>query len=581
MMLHLSTLILATTLGLSPVEPAWLDAVPAEADVVIRVRGMDAVRKDLTAMIKAMSTTLGAQAEPGLEQAVAGFKAQFGEAAATEPFLAVVRAVASENPASPPFAIVVSAPDYEAVLKGISGGKGPTLKKEEGGFDSFDGPQGATWYAANRGDMIIFGPDKPLVAGFAKPGARSFTSGLSAASKVRFGAGDIGLCVNLAALTTRYADQIAQGKQAFIAALGQVPQQQGQAGMMEFVKTMYGGLFDSIKEADIFTLSFDFAAEGLGVDGELTVKADSAAARSIAAAKRGNASGVAKLSADAAYYVYMNLDPKSFEALQMMSLKMMLPGGKPTPELEVLMAKQRGMGRIEAVSAVSMANGMRTINIMNVADPKGLLAVTEASLKLMTTGDSPLNFFKEVKVTPNAETYKGYTFTRTEMVIDKDKFAKLQPNNPAAGATLTVMYGGDKVTSWYGVNETQMIQLMDTSWDKAKAQLDAYLGGESGVGNTAGFKAVRAKLAKQVNLLAMVSVQGLANQLAAQFGAISNNPNIKPSADMPKEPALIGMSLSTNAPNGYEFHLVVPSPVGAVVEKGLVPLFQSLKPPGN
>jgi hypothetical protein len=32
-------------------------------------------------------------------------------------------------------------------------------------------------------------------------------------------------------------------------------------------------------------------------------------------------------------------------------------------------------------------------------------------------------------------------------------------------------------------------------------------------------------------------------------------------------------------PAGYEFHLVVPSQVGPIFEKGLVPLFQSIKPP--
>jgi len=34
-------------------------------------------------------------------------------------------------------------------------------------------------------------------------------------------------------------------------------------------------------------------------------------------------------------------------------------------------------------------------------------------------------------------------------------------------------------------------------------------------------------------------------------------------------------------PAGYEFHLVVPSQVGPIFEKGLAPLFQSITPPNK
>jgi len=582
MMLHLSTFILAATLGQAPAETNWLEAVPAEADVVIRVRGTEPVRKDLTAMLTAMSAALGAQAGPGLEQAAAGFKAQLGEAAANEPFLALLRGVAPENPAQPPLAVVVKSNSLDAILQGLGGGKAPTLKHEDAGYDSFEGPQAATWYAARRGDLAAFGPDKVLVAGFAKPGAPSFTKGLSAASTARFASGDIGLCVNAAALTTRYTDQIAQGKQGLMATLDQAGQQQpGGAGMMEFIKTIYGGMFDSIKEAETLTVNLDFAAEGLSVGGELAVKADSAAVKSIAASRKSDASQIAKMPADAAYYVYMNLDPKTFEKLQTMGLRMLSSGGKPSPELEAALAKQRGVGRVENIAAVSMDHGMRSINVMNAADPKALLATTEASIKAMTGADSPVNLFKEVKVVSNAETYKGFTFTRTEMIVDVDKFAKMQPGNPNAAASVTAMYGGDKVTSWYGVNETQMIQVMDSTWERAKGQFDAYLQGGEGVGAIAGYKTIRAKLPNQVNFLVLISMQGLVKQFATQFSGMMNKPDLKPSADMPKEPAMMGLSLTTNAPNGYEFHLVVPSAVGQVIEKGMIPLFQSLRPPGN
>jgi hypothetical protein len=47
-------------------------------------------------------------------------------------------------------------------------------------------------------------------------------------------------------------------------------------------------------------------------------------------------------------------------------------------------------------------------------------------------------------------------------------------------------------------------------------------------------------------------------------------------ADMPKEPAMLGGSLSAT-PAGYRFDFVLPSTVGPVVEKGMVPMIQGLQ----
>jgi hypothetical protein len=578
-MSHLSILFLAATLGQAPAESGWLNSVPPDADVVVRVRGLVPAKTDLVAMIKAMSPALGAQAEPALEQAVAAAKAQSNEQAVTEPFCMLLRGVAPENPASPPFAVIVKSTNYEGVLKSIAPGNEPAIKHLDAGYDSFNGPGGDMWYAFKGDGTVGFGPDKILIAGYAKPGDKSLGKTLSPALKKQFLGGDIGIYVNISVLTGRYAEQIAQAKQGLLAVFDQIGAQMG-AGMVDFLKSMYGGMFDSIKEADVLALSLDFKAEGLGVDGMLTVKADSKAVKSIAGIQTSEAAGLGKLPADSSYYVYMNLDAKTFQSLQMMAIQMMSPGGKPSPELEATIAKERG--RIETTGSVSFGNGgMKTFDITNLSDPKSFVAAFEGMMKLMQGNDSPMSFFKDVKSTPNVETYKGFSFTRIEMTVDYDKFAKLQPNNPAAVAGLKAMYGGDKLTTWLGVGETQMIKMLAPTWSDAKAQIDAYFKGEDGIGATAGFKATRAKLPKQANLLVLMSAQGFVRQLTAQISMMMPDALKQPPADMPKDPALIGFSLSPAGSNGFEFHLVVPSAVGPVFEKGLVPLFSNLKPPGN
>jgi hypothetical protein len=576
-MSHLSILFLAATLGQAPAENGWLNSVPAEADVVVRVRGLVAAKNDLVAMLLSMSPALGAQAAPTLEQAVVSAKAHTNEQAVTDPFLMVFRAVPPEEPGSAPFMVIVKSTNYEGVLKSLAGGKDPGIKHLDAGYDSFNAPGDQTWFAAKGDGTVAFGGDKILIAGYAKPGDKSVGKTLSPALQKQFNTGDIGIYVNINALSSRYAEQIAQAKQGMLAAMDQIGAQMG-AGMADFVKSMYGGMFDSVKEADVLAFGLDFGAEGLGVSGTITVKADSKVVKSIAGIQTSDAASLGKLPADSAYYVYMNVDAKTFQSFQVMALQMMSPGGKISPELEATIAKERG--RIETVASVTFSKGIKTFDVTNLTDPKSFVDAFNSMMKLMQAADSPLNVYKEIKSTPNAETYRGFTFTRIEMTFDFDKFAKLIPNNPAGVEGMKAMYGGDKMTTWLGVSDTQMIKVNAPTWSDAKAQIDSYYKGEDGVGSTAGFKATRAKLPKQANMLALISAQGMVRQLTAQMSMMMPNAPKQP-ADMPKEPVFMGFSLTPAAPNGFEFHLVVPSTVGPVFEKGLVPVISGLRPPGN
>ena len=556
---------LIAALGQAPAADGWLDAVPAEADVVIHVRGVRAVRDDLLALIKAVNPAMTDQAGPGLDQAIEHLKTMAGDRAVTDPFLTLVRAVPPQEPHAPPFAIVVKSTSYEGVLGSLNGGKAQTLKHDPGGFDSFDGPNGMTIHAAKGPGTVAFGPDKTLIAAFAKPGAKTLGKLVSPGVRKELFSGDLGLYVNVAALTGRYGEAIDQAKQGMLGALDQAGQQQpAMAATMDMIKPMYAGLFDSVKEADAFALSLDFAADGVTIDGDLTVKADSKTAKSIAGAKSGDAAGLAKLPADAAYFFYMNLDAKTFESLQKAGLAMMSAGGKATPEVEAALAKQREQGRIEAVTAMTIAKGMKGFNLYNVADPKAICDTTEAFLKAFKTSDSPMNIYKDVTITHDAETYGGFKFIRMEMTLDPEKLAKLTAGNPAQAAQMKAMFGGDKITSWLGVGDKQMLQITAPSWDEAKAQLDAYQKGEGTLGASPAFAAARAKLPKDVNVLMLLIAQGILRQVATQFGG----PPDEALKSLPKEPILIGASMTTTPGTGFEFRLVIPSAIGQVIPKG-------------
>ena len=172
------------------------------------------------------------------------------------------------------------------------------------------------------------------------------------------------------------------------------------------------------------------------------------------------------------------------------------------------------------------------------------------------------------------------TFSHIIATVDFDKLAQLNPN-PAAIATMKSMFGGETMNSWLGTDGHRVFQVTAPTWNDVKAQVDTFLKGNAGIGTVSGFKSVRSRLPEQANLLVAGERQGLVRMFATQLAATLNKPDLKAPGDLPKEPALFGVSLTPRPPAGYEFHLVVPSQVGPVIEKGLVPLFQSIKPVNN
>jgi hypothetical protein len=576
MLSQLSIWVLAATLGQAPNDAAWLKAVPADVDAAFRTRGLQATRDDLAAMLKAMSPALADQAIPALTAQLDQFKERMGEPATRTPWVSVIKMGA--DAASTAYAVLVLEGEYQDVLTSINKGKAPELKHEDGGYDSFPAPDGnGTWYAAKGTGFVAFGPDKGLIAAVAKPGEKTLDSVLSPALKKPLLAGDAGLYVNAAALVTRYGDQIEAGRQAFMATLDQAGQQMGNATTIEAAKSIYGGLFDALKYADRLTLDLDFSAEALDLAGVLAVKADSELAKGIAASHPGTAASLGKFSPNAAFYAYMNLNATAMGRLQGMALNLFNPGGKKSPEQEKATAQLEALGRIETVGATTMGEGMKALNEITVSDPKAYIAATLAMLKAIKGSEGPLNVYKEVKVEENVQTHQGLSFTHVTATFDPEKLAKLAGNNPAGAGSMKAMFGGDSISYWFGTDGKRLIQVTTASWDEAKKLIDAFLKGDAGVGTKPGFKAVRSRLPETANFLMLVSAQGLTKMIATQLVTTLNKPDLKVPANLPAEPAFFGLSLTPVPPAAYEFHLVVPSPVGPVIEKGLVPIFRGIQ----
>src|SRR5208283_1429927 len=117
------------------------------------------------------------------------------------------------------------------------------------------------------------------------------------------------------------------------------------------------------------------------------------------------AADLAGLPPDASFFVYMNMDASTVDRLQGMSVRMMNPGGKPTPDQALALFGE--VGRVETIGSLTFDGGMRGMNVTHVADPKKYIAACQANIQALKGGDGPSSVYKEVKIESNVENYRG------------------------------------------------------------------------------------------------------------------------------------------------------------------------------
>ncbi|MEO6809470.1 MAG: hypothetical protein ABI353_10215 [Isosphaeraceae bacterium] len=569
--------VLAQAGALAPAEAAWLKAVPAEAEVVVRGRTLKSIHGDLDQMLKAMSPNLSEMAKPVVDAGVDQLANQFGQDALKTPFLFMMRLPKVEDAQAaapgtwPAFAGLVRSADLAGVQKALAGGD-PKAKPQPGGYDQFTNADGQTLYSAKLSSgFVVFGSDKDLVAATVKPTA-ALDARLNDDLRNALLGGDLGVYVNLKAVQARYGDQLNQAREQALGGIDRGAAAQGNAGSTESAKAAVSRLFETLKKGEALAFHLDFAAEGLTVAGQTL----GSAAKEQPPAPAGTAALMTRLPANAAIFSYMKLSPEAMQRFQRLGMSMLGgQAGKTSPALEKALALQRQTGPQEIASSVEMSQGIQSFSLVVPQDPKAYVDSMAATLTALKSADNAKNIIKDVKVQNVVEPYKGFQFHKATMTFDMDAIAKQQPNNPGGADAVKQVLGGTDLTTWYGTDGKQVLSVSAKDWNTAKTQIDAALSGTGTLGAMPGYKVIRAKLPEQVNALILVSMQGVVRQLAAQVSARTPGSTVRVPADMPKDPALLGGAI-TRTQTGSQFQFIVPSAVGSVVERGLMPVISSM-----
>lgn len=561
----------AVALGQAGAAEMALQAIPADSEIVFHVRSLSGLRGDTMAMIRAMSPTLADQVGPLLEQNVDPMLKRFGPKVVDAPYVLGMKLPADE--VGEPSALIAFAGDHEALLSAFAGGKAPEVKKLEGGLESITRPQGETIYAARRDGVTLLGPVEEDVRAAASAAAKGINGRLNDELRAALTGGDLGVFVDAARLQERFADQIAAAREQLMAVMDQAAGQVAE-GQAEQAKQVYAAMFDALKDADALALNVDLDAAAFDLSGVVTVKADRPAARPLQGAKPGPGELLGRLPAGGLVYAYTSTDAESMGGLVRWNMNnMMGPGAEADAAAKGALDALKAAGHTESAVVVSFDGGMRMTQVGTAEHPERLAESMKGGLELARKSPT----FKEVKVDENAGTYRGFALTRVTMSFDLEKLAGGQAaGNPGAEAMMKSMFGDGTITTFAGSDGTRVVSIAAKTLDEAKAQLDAVLDGTNAVGAAAGFRAARSRLPREVTGLMLLSAQGLVRMMAGTLGAAMGGQPVPVPADLPREPAFLGGSLTMTA-GGYRFDLVIPSEVGPVLEKGLVPLFLGLQ----
>jgi hypothetical protein len=544
MSLLFASLLTVVVVGQASPDLGGLTMVPGDVPVVVRLRSLDGIKSDFFAMLEAMSPAVAGGAREGIDQGLMAFEGYVGpEARKSKDSLYFMLSLPDpEQPAPPTWGMVVKADDVQALIKNLAQ-EGEKPKKLEG-YDSFNAKDGQPWYVAARDGWVAFGTDQKMIKAAGKPGA-GLSGTITPELMAKLSGGDVSLYVNLAEVQKRYGKAIMQIKPAILQQLQQDGNPQGPQAAQ-----MIDGFAEALKSGAALVLSLDFDASGFALSGLATVKAGTPAAKALAQARVGASELLSKLPNDRVVYFSLHTD----------SL-----GTDSSPEIKKAVA-----ARLKALDdRFVMGIALTPMSMIGIADPADPSAVVKATLDAAKARQA--SGVEQSTIQPDALEYRGFRLGKTSIKFDMQKAMKqARPDVPNLEAFARSMIPSNSLTTYTGTDGKLFLELSARSDSDAKAQIDLLKDSANSLGNLATWKSLQEKLPGRSTVLAVVNAQELVRMIYSLENSM-NQGNAKPPTDLPKTPALMGLAVVVS-PSGYDFKLVIPSPVGPVFEKGLAPL---------
>ena len=537
-------------LAAAPVETtgtAALAQVPADAPLVLHVRGIDRAKDRLLAMAKNALPDLGPKLQDLVEEKLKDIlmgRQLKGLAKDGPLFLVTVKLphgnVAPGNSGMGFVAAVTNFADFRDGL--LLEDERKTLKPEKAGYETAT-IEGETTYFLDRNGYAVVTQDKEVAEKFLKkqPG---LDGKLAKEAAQKLLSSDVSLYVDMTAVNKEFGPQIKQFRPLIKFFIQQLAAQSGQQ-VAQVYEGFFDGAFRFIEDTRVLLVAGDFRPEGLAFGLHSRVGADTKVNTLLQGSKPGALEQLGTLPAGQLGYIAAELPPELYK----------LYG----PVLQGFGSEDEGGKKMRETWEALTAAGPQTV-AMNFNYPTGGLQVWQyrdpakaaaAQLKLFQDiqyGESfqsvPLKEKPVVK--PDAQTYRGFKLNSMRLVWDFDKFAEKVPQGKEM-IEVTKRFMGESLNSWFGTDGKVYVSVTAKDWPAAQKLLEAHLDRKDPLGKHKTYQEARQNLPAETTLLSLVDVPQFVQVMASAFGPIFQAQGLPvqiPELKAPKGRSLFGFALT-------------------------------------
>ena len=565
----------------APVTPGEspLSVVPAQAPIVVHVKGVERAKDRLTTLLKNALPDLGAIASAQVDEmfktALEGRKLQ-GLDPAGPVFLAFLEFPTGD--AAPPAALIARVTKYTDFRDGLlTDDERKSVKGDAAGYERAE-IMGREYFFIDRGAYAVVTPHKETATQLTKkqPGLDGKIS--SAVGRKLLDA-DLSAYVNLAAVTKEYGDQLKAARQFMEAAIEAGPGAGTDKQSAEMAKAMFGAVFQMLDDGRALVLALEFRPEGLAVHLQAQVGADTPTNKLLKDQKPVALDAVATLPAGLLSYSATGpMGSDLLKAMAPMIYGVTSTEGEGKKALDAAIDQLIGAGQTASLGGANLpASG---INVVTFQNPAQAVAAQVKLFRALGEGgtfqSAAIKGKPEIK--ENDQTYKGFTLHYARLQFDLDKLAEALPGGAEDMKKAFKKLIGEEVRTWFGTDGKRYVAVSAKEWPAAKAMLDAYLDGSRTLATEPAFAATRKQLPPEATMVSLADAgrftQTMVDYMLAIMKAVPGLPfnlpdELKPVAT---KTSYLGFAMTLRPEHGaVDFYL----PAAAVQEmrKVILPLF--------
>ncbi len=523
-----------------------LDAIPADASVVVRLKNPEATIDKLADFVDMVQPGFGGQVR--LQSQALGLAISNptlgGVDQAADWWLAVF---APPEGGEPGVVFVIPATDVKAMKEALG--------------DSFKFTEFGKWGVYTENDAAA----EKIAAGLKTKG-KSIASMIDAQSQDSFDKGDLSVFVNLGQLTTLYKDKLAGMKTQASEALEKLPDDGGAnlKVISQISAKFLSRLFQGIEDARSFTTAINISKQGISIEELLRVKTDSATDKFLKTSAPSEIALLSTLPAGQLGYVGLQVDMAAVIKLGTSLLGAVDGNEEAMKKLAAIMDEHAKLkyGAMAASFEVgnAKAGALRAITVMEVDNPQKARDLTEKQTQAMDgVKTPPVTTTSSLQKDAEKIGNNSVDILTVKQSYDDDNDA----NTQMIEAVTKAVYGPDGMVSRFAYLKDRVVQTLGGGKDAMSRALATQ--SEQSAKTSAGSSKVvvqsRKQLAPKANLVVLVDLPGLlarAVQAASESGAIPFPINNAAVEGLQLQESFIGISAGTE-PQGLRCNTHIPT----------------------